>query len=99
MRAFWPVGEPAQASYEALRAQALAGAVLCDGAATRFERHGLAGLVIAPALASLFTATVVGAVRPPWTPYTDPRLDALGAVYAFVLGLAVSPDAAVAEHR
>ncbi len=99
MRAFWPVGEPAQASYEALRTQVLAGAVPCDGAATRFERHGLAGLLTAPAPEPLFTATVVGAVRPPWTPYTDPRLDALGALYAFLLGLGAGTDPAVAAHR
>jgi hypothetical protein len=98
MRTFWPAAEPAQVRYEALRAQALAGAVLGDGAARRFERHGLAGLLTAPALEPLFTATVVGAVRPPWTPYTDPRVDALGAVYTFVLDVATGTYRAMAEH-
>jgi hypothetical protein len=82
---FWPVGEAAQADYEALRSAVLARTPRCDPAAARFERAGLWGLIRRPAAEPVFLATVMGALRPPWSPYGDPRLDALGGVYQFVL--------------
>jgi hypothetical protein len=89
MRALWPVTDRSQADYEALRALALADADLCGPIAVRFARQGLAGL-IAWRRMEPFSVSLAGAERPPWTPYADPRLDALAAVYEFVLGL--SPD-------
>ena len=74
---FWPVGEAAQADYEALRAHVLATGAPPDSlAAARFARHSVAGLIAWPAAEPAFAATVLGAARPPWTPHADPRLDA-----------------------
>lgn len=92
MSAFWPAAEAAQVDYEALRTRALTGESLHGMAAERFARRGLAGLIAWPCAEPLFTVTIAGATRPPWTPYTDPRGDALAAVYRFLL----SPDAASA---
>jgi hypothetical protein len=33
----------------------------------------------------VFSAVLVGAPRPPWTPYADPREDALVEVYELLL--------------
>ena len=84
---FWPVSEAAQADYENLRRQVLAtGALPADClAAARFARRGLAGLIAWPAAEPVFRAELVSAPRPPWTPYDDPRLDALAAGYALLL--------------
>ena len=88
---FWPVGEAAQADYEALRRQVLASSVLPDClAAARFTRRGLAGLIAWPAAEPVFRAALVGAVRPSWTPYHDPRLDALAAGFAVLLDAATT---------
>lgn len=88
---FWPVGEPAQADYETLRRQVLATGALPDClAAARFARRGLAGLIAWPAAEPVFRAELIGAVRPPWTPYHDPRLDALAAGFAVLLDAAAT---------
>jgi hypothetical protein len=88
---FWPVGEAAQADYETLRQQMLATGALPDCvAAARFARRGLAGLITWPAAEPVFRAELVGAARPPWTPYTDPRLDALAAGFAVLLDTATT---------
>jgi hypothetical protein len=88
---FWPVGEAAQADYEALRRQVLASGALPDClAAARFARRGLAGLIAWPAAEPVFRGELVGAVRPPWTPYDDPRLDALAAGFAVLLDAAAT---------
>jgi hypothetical protein len=88
---FWPVGEAAQADYEALRRQVLASGALPDClAAARFARRGLAGLIAWPGAEPVFRAELVGAVRPPWTPYDDPRLDALAAGFAVLLDAAAT---------
>lgn len=89
---FWPVGEAAQADYETLRRQVLATGALPDSiAAARFARRGLAGLIAWPAAEPVYRAELVGAARPPWTPYDDPRLDALAAGYAVLLDAATLP--------
>lgn len=85
MRRLWPVGEAAQADYEALRAAVLAGMPLVGPAATRFESAGLFGLVRRPVAEAAFTARLFGARRGPWTPYGDPRLEALGVAYELIL--------------
>lgn len=85
MRRFWPVGEAAQADYETLRAQVLAGSHLVDLAAVRFQRCGLVGLIASPRSAPIWQAQLVGARRPRWSPHDDPRVHALVAGYAWVL--------------
>ena len=53
--------------------------------ATRFGRRGLAGLIAWPHTELIYTASVISAPRPPWTPYADPRLEALAAGYELIL--------------
>ena len=83
---FWPVGEAAQADYEALRAHVLTtGAPPDTLIAARFARRGVAGLIAWPSAEPVFDAELLGAARPPWTPHHDPRLDALAAGFALLL--------------
>ena len=84
-RGFWPVGEAAQADYERLRGLALAGTPAVDLAARRFERHGLWGLIACPQAAPVYVASVVGARRPEWSPYEDPRELALADGYQIIV--------------
>jgi hypothetical protein len=81
----WPVAEAAQADYERLRAAVLAGAPLATPEAGRFARAGLWGLLRRSAAEPVFVAQLLGALRPAWTPYEDPRLTALAAAYELVL--------------
>jgi hypothetical protein len=75
---FWPVGEPAQAAYEALREAALTGAPVGDElAAARLARRGLAGLIAWPHAELIYLGQVVGADRPAWCGDQDPRDAAL----------------------
>jgi len=85
--AFWPVGEAAQADYEALRVHALDGEQPTSVSAARFARRGLAGLIAWPAAEPVFAGPVLGGTRPRWSPHDDPRLDALAAGFAFLLGI------------
>ena len=85
MSRLWPVGEAAQADYEGLRAAVLAGAPPASPEAVRFARAGLWGLIRRPAAEPVFVARLLGAGRPPWTPYEDPRLAALTSAYELVL--------------
>jgi hypothetical protein len=85
-RPFWPAGEAAQADYESLRGHVLAIGALPDSvAAIRFSRRGLAGLISWPTAEPRFRADLVGAGSPKWSPYADPRLDALAAGFALLL--------------
>ncbi|MGH2858192.1 MAG: hypothetical protein ACRDMJ_11995 [Solirubrobacteraceae bacterium] len=85
-RAFWPVGEAAQADYEQLRACALAGVPALGIAAQRFERYGLWGLIASPHAAPAYVvAGVLGAERPAWSPYQDPRELALGDGFQIIV--------------
>ena len=86
MSRLWPVSEAAQADYERLRAAVLEGATPLGVAASRFNRWGLWGLIRRPVAEPAFTASVHGAARPPWTPYADPRLDALADAYLLLGG-------------
>ena len=90
MRSFWPIGEGAQADYEQLRAGVLAGTPLVSGAAGRFERTGLAGLILQPSAPTVFSAVLLGAARPSWSPYADPRHEALADGYMILLGAVVA---------
>jgi hypothetical protein len=85
LRRFWPASEAAQADYEALRRAALAGIDQASLAAARFARRGLIGLITWPTSEPVFTATVIGAARPPWVADRDPRLDALAAGFELLL--------------
>jgi hypothetical protein len=101
-RAFWPVGQAAQADYESLRTQILSGGALPDTvAAARFARRGMAGLIAWPTAEPIFRADLVGASRPKWTPRADPRVDALAAGFALLLDIAdaASQDAIRIELR
>jgi len=85
-RRFWPVGEAAQANYEALRAHVLTTGATSDSLiAARFARRGVAGLIAWPSAEPVFDAALLGARRPPWTPHHDPRLDALADAFALLL--------------
>ena len=87
---FWPVAEAAQADYETLRAHVLSTGAPPDSLlAARFARRGVAGLIAWPAAEPVFDAAVLGAARPPWSPHADPRLDALAAGFALLLGTVV----------
>jgi len=84
-RGLWPVGEAAQADYEQLRAWALAGTPAVGAAAARFERYGLWGLIASPQAAPVYMASVVGARRPAWSPYQDPRELALAEGFQIIV--------------
>jgi len=88
MRQFFPAGEATQADYERLRGAVLAGTPLVGALSARFERGGLAALIASPQTASApcFVAELVGASRPAWVPYADPRVDALAESYGLLLG-------------
>jgi hypothetical protein len=86
MRSFWPAAESAQADYERLREAALAEDRVVTLAASRFERRDLAGLIAWPASEPVFSALLAGAIRPAWTPYVDPRIEALARGYELLLG-------------
>ena len=88
---FWPVGEAAQADYEALRVQALDGERAGSVSAARFARRGLAGLIAWPAAEPVFSGPVLGGMRPRWSPHDDPRLDALACDLSNYLVLAQVP--------
>jgi hypothetical protein len=87
MRTLWPVTDHIQAEYESLRALALADAELGGPSALRFAQQGLAGLLAWRRVELPFSVSLVGAQRPPWTPYADPRSESLSAVYEFLLGV------------
>jgi hypothetical protein len=95
-RRLWPVGEAAQADYEALRKAVLAGEPMLSLTAARFARRGLAGLIAWPVAEPFYSAVMVGAERAPWTPYGDPRLDALAAGYELILRVPL--DCAIAQR-
>jgi hypothetical protein len=91
----WPVGEAAQADYEALRAHVLTTGAMPDSLiAARFARRGVAGLIAWPSAEPVFDAELLGATRPPWTPHHDPRLDALAAGFALLLDTGTAAAAA-----
>lgn len=96
-RAFWPVGEAAQADYEALRGAVLRGErPQAELVARRFDRRGLAGLIAWPASEPDYVASLVGGQRPRWCGRDDPHEQALCEVYEFLLrapGAAEGPRA------
>jgi site-specific DNA recombinase len=89
---FWPIGEAAQADYEALRAAVLAGEPARDElAAARFARRGLGDLIAWPSSEPIYLGAVIGARRPAWSGNEDPRAAALGEAYGFLVAHASAP--------
>ena len=89
----WAIGEAAQADYERLRqAVVVAGRLPDDLTAARFRRRGLAGLIAWPASEPTFSAAITGAARPAWTPYADPRTQAVAEAYGLLLAWADRAD-------
>jgi hypothetical protein len=97
IRQFWPASEQSQADYETLRAAVLLGKPLESLVAARFERRGLAGLISWPHAEPIYSALVLGADRPPWTPYADPRVEALASCYELILS-ALNGEMSVVER-
>ena len=91
---FRPIGEGAQADYEALHKAILSGQAVESLAAARFARRGLAGLIAWPVAEPFYTAVLLGAQRPRWTPHADPRLDALAAAYELIVSVPAAADIA-----
>lgn len=85
MTSRWPAAEAAQVDYEVLREGALSGAPLLGPVAARFEREGLLGLIVRPSAGPVFAAVLSGAMRPAWSPYADPRTEALVDVYRLLV--------------
>jgi hypothetical protein len=84
----WSPREAAQVEYESLRERILQGGGPDDEGLlpSRFQRLGLLGLVTAPQVEPVrWQATVVGAQRPRWSPYVDPRVEALADVFQCLL--------------
>jgi hypothetical protein len=95
VRTFWPIAESGQADYEELRASAAAETPPLTLAHRRFEQSGLAGLICAPSAVVVFHALIVGAERPAWEPYADPRDTALAESYGLLLGVEVTESVAI----
>ena len=82
---FWPAADPVQLEYERLREMALAGRRLIGPEGERFQHGGLAALIRrSSSTASRLIVTLVEVPRPRWSPYVDPRLDALADAYALL---------------
>jgi hypothetical protein len=82
---FWPAIDPVQLEYERLREMALAGTRFIGPEAERFQHGGVVALIKRPgSTISRLTATLVEVPRPRWSPYVDPRLDALADAYALL---------------
>lgn len=89
---FWPATDRAQLDYERLRKMALADALLVGPEAERFRRGGLSALIRRPMSSSpQLAATLVVVHRPRWSPYVDPRLEALADAYALLSEAVADP--------
>lgn len=89
MSRFWPVAESSQADYEAMREAVIDRTSPPDELAfTRFSRRGLIGLIAWPISEPAFLPALFGASRPAWSPYNDPRIDALAAAYGLLVSSA-----------
>jgi hypothetical protein len=85
----WPAVDPAQLDYERLREMALAGTLLVGPQAERFQRGGLMALIKKPTSSALpLIVRLVEVPRPRWSPYVDPRLEALADAYALLTAVA-----------
>jgi len=82
-----------------LREVVLIGGVSLSVAAQRFERRGLAGLIAWPAAEPRFSACLSGAVRPAWSPHSDPRLQALADGFELLLARPTGQTLILEEAR
>ena len=90
---FWPATDPVQLEYERLREMALAGTHLIGPQAERFQHGGLVALISRPCSAARgLVATLIEVPRPRWSPYLDPRLDALADAYVLLGAAARDAD-------
>jgi len=90
---FWPATDPIQLEYERLREMALAGTRLIGPQAERFQHGGLVALIKRPCSAAHgLVATLIHVPRPRWSPYLDPRLDALADAYVLLGAAARAAD-------
>jgi hypothetical protein len=95
---FWPAIDPAQLDYERLREMALAGTLLVGPQAERFQRGGLMVLIKKPtSSAHPLIARLLEVPRPRWSPYVDPRLEALADAYALLAAAAPDPSLILEE--
>jgi hypothetical protein len=95
---FWPAIDPAQFDYERLREMALAGTLLVGPQAEHFQRGGLMALIKKPTSSALpLIARLVEVPRPRWSPYVDPRLEALADAYALLAAAAPDPSLTLEE--
>lgn len=97
MRRVWPPSEAAQADYETLREAAQRGEMLLSPAARRFERRGLAGLIAWPVSEPVYCGQLTGAVRLPWSPRLDPRLETLAAGFELLLSIRADSQLTIQE--
>ena len=89
---FWPATDRAQLDYERLREMALADTLLVGPEAECFRCGGLAALIRRPTSASpRLAATLVAVRRPRWSPYADPRVEALADAYALLSAAVADP--------
>ena len=90
---FWPATDPVQLDYERLREMARAGTRLSGPDAERFQHGGLVALIRRPSSAAPhLVATLIQVPRPRWSPYLDPRLDALADAYVLLGAAARAAD-------
>ncbi len=95
---FWPAVDPAQLDYERLREMALAGTPLVGLLAERFQHGGLMVLIKKPTSSvPPLIATLMEVPRPRWSPYVDPRLEALADAYALLAAAAPDPSLTLKE--
>ena len=94
---FWPAIDLAQLDYERLREMVLAETPLIGPEAERFQRGGLAELIRRTSSATpRLVATLVTVPRPRWSPYNDPRREAMADAYALLT--AAFPDWTLEEE-
>jgi hypothetical protein len=90
---FWPAIDPVQLEYERLREMALAETRFIGPEAERFQHGGLVALIRRPGSSGFrLIATLVEVPRPRWSPYSDPRLDALADAYALLKAVVRDAD-------
>jgi hypothetical protein len=84
MMHFWPATDRAQLDYERLREMALAGTSLIGPTANHFQHGGLLALIRRPSSVGPQLIATLVEVPPRWSPYLDPRLDAVADAYALL---------------
>jgi len=95
---FWPAIDPAQLDYERLREMAGGNAPGRTRRRSASKRGGLMALIKKPTSSALpLIARLVEVPRPRWSPYVDPRLEALADAYALLAAAAPDPSLILKE--